>query len=360
MRRVKTKDLQEALATAALFGATHSPVDHYLFCKVKTVMGGLSLLCSSMAGVCQTKVEGEGTESFVAFVPIKRFRDVLQTVSDEYVSLSCKDGALCVTSGLGSISIAMSEHVVELPTIEEAEWVNVGAKASAEEIRFFATFSATSLLEYIKVQGKRATMHYGSISAWVEDSSLLWMDGVPLGIEAAKLLCKLLSSIEGEASACIDGGKLAVKWGGGVALLLGVAFQGRGYAIPAEIFKVPLVPVCEVSKKSIFELTGACQAVSLVEHIGATLTIADGNIGVTKRTAATGSVKLSVPCSTFSSEAKWIIDPQKLASAAKAIGGELACIDSMAINQAEPDVPALIVHDKKHYVAICPMDEISL
>jgi len=356
MRRVKTKDLQEALATAALFGASHSPVDHYLFCKVKTVMGGLSLLCSSMAGVCQTKVDGEGTESFEAYVPIKRLKDVLGNISDDTISLSYTNSSLMIGTAIGSVSIAASMHVIDLPTIKEGEWIEVDAKASADELAFLGSISSVPMNDCIKVVKKRSTSCTNTAFAWVENSKLSWAEGSLLSMEAAKLLRSLLAKAE-NVSVLPDGGNLGVRWDSGVALIRGLDFAGKVRTVPTQFFDNAGVAICEVRRADLQHILGLCQGVSLVESVGVRLEVKDGSLRVTKQTRDTGSVDMSVPCSTYHKDYTWIVDVNAINNAVRTLGTEVICLDGVITFKEEPDVLTLAVNDGKRFVAVGSLSE---
>lgn len=356
MRKVKTKDLQEALATAALFGATHSPVEHYLFCKIKTVLGGLSLLCSSMAGICQTKVVADGNESFEAYVPIKRLKDVLGNLADESITLSYKDASLMIGTGVGSVSIAASNHVVDLPTITEGEWIDVDAKASADELGFLGSISSVPMNDCIKVAKKRSTTCTNTAFAWVENSKLSWAEGSLLSMEAAKLLRSLLQKAE-DVSMLPDGGNLGVRWKTGVALIRGLDFAGKVRVVPSQFFDTPGVAVCEVKRADLQHILGLCQGVSLVESVGVRLEVKDSSLRVTKKTRDTGSVDMSVPCTTHHKNYTWVVDVNAINNAVRTLGTEVVCLDGVITFKDEPDVLTLAINDGKRFVAVGSLSE---
>lgn len=355
MRKVKTKELQEALSTAALFGATHSPVESFLSCRVKATKNGLTLLCGSSSGFCQTSVPSEGDDVFSAYVQTKKLRDVLANVRDEQVALSVKGSSLLLGIASGEVAIAAHSHTLELPTITDGEWVEVDSKQSASELDFLASVSSTPLIDCIKIQKGRSTIYTGTACSWVNNSKMLWASGTLLGLESCKLLKGLLAK-SSSAQVLMDSGNLGVKWEGGVAIIRGVDHSGKVKTVPGSFFDSEMFPVCEVDRRELQRVASLCQCLSLVESIGVDVKIANGSVRLSKQTRETGAVDIALPCVSFSREYEWFVGADSILASVRSMNSDVVQILGAKTSIEEPDSLTMTFSDGERFVAIGSLD----
>jgi hypothetical protein len=368
MFRLNTKDLRANLAIAALFSSDRSPTEHHLHCKLKSVEGGISLQCSSVAGVCRTKAAAiERGEAFTTFVPVRKLTDVLSNIQDEDVKLGMDGNGLCIASSIGKVKIASSSFVFEPKDDIQEELKPIDAKASQEELAFLCSVSSGKDHDYdcIKYINGYSTIFVGARAAWVSKSALSWLGESTVSATEAKLMSSLLKNLTGSVLAVQDNGNVAIKWDAGVAYIRGVEAKAKRTFVHEKALKMVWQAACEVDRNKFKSLMSMCRTVALPEKLGVVIGAKVGaraadvpfedNSGTVfvKQKTVIGSNDLEIP-TTHYSDTDWCLDYELIQRALSSFDGDKLMLSYD--KDAEKEESPLVISEGNKVLVISQLD----
>lgn len=353
---INGESLSRAVSLVGTMSEARTPRRDYQLCRLAIRGDKISIGCESALGMCRTIIEGttpEGQEplvapengpNFMCYVDWQRLSATCQTLKSVTVGLEIAENALSLSYGKGEISL-----LTENAEFTQRSPINMQPALSlglVEDIDFLCKTSRKPDFDCATLMKSRVGATDDSVMGVIEGSQFQTLNCPDkISLRTLKLMAEIIRKTgEKEIKFGYDSGLIHISWTSGAAIFRCQDTVGAK-VVPESFFqRFSLHEIAVFRPGSAKIALGLCSVLSLEENRRCEITMKDGIATISKSTREKGRLRADLEAEVHG-EHKWLIDPENVSLAIKAIGEDkdisvstVSAVGSSEIDEYSPMV----------------------